>query len=360
MGVSLYIGNLSLKTFDLDLYRYFKQNGYSIAGVKVMFSKESKQSRGYGYLNFYSDEEAQRCLEGMNNAVIDGKQIVLSKKKDKDFDSKANVLVKNLPKEMDQKGLSDLFSKYGAIKSAKLEVFQDGQSRCFGYIQFETVESAEKSIKELNNSNQHGKKIEVQHHVKKEDREEQGEKYTNLFVQNLPNNYTDDALKKLFAPFGAIDSASVNIKNNGTGFVSFKSHEHAKAALEATHMKTKVNDQSIFVSQHIQRKENDLAHSTSNPIIKNQKEAFKSNIFVKFIPKDVTEEQLKAKFTEAGPIASIKLKNHMQTINGEAFSNYKIGYVLYEDVQSAQRCIKMFDESNCLGFAQKPLSVDFW
>ena len=82
------------------------------------------------------------------------------------------MLVKNLPKEMDQKGFSDLFSKYGAIKSAKLEVFQDGQSRCFGYIQFETVESAEKSIKELNNSNQHGKKIEVQHHVKKEDREE--------------------------------------------------------------------------------------------------------------------------------------------------------------------------------------------
>jgi hypothetical protein len=37
----------------------------------------------------------------MNNAVIDGKQIVLSKKKDKDFDSKANILVKNLPKDMD-------------------------------------------------------------------------------------------------------------------------------------------------------------------------------------------------------------------------------------------------------------------
>lgn len=150
------------------------------------------------------------------------------------------------------------------------------------------------------------------------------------------------------------------MKKNGTGFVSFKSHEHAKAALEATHMKTKVKEQSILVSQHIQRKENDLAPSASNPIIKNQKEAFKSNIFVRFIPKDVTEDQLKTKFSEAGPIASIKLKNHMQTINGEAFSNYKIGYVLYEDVQSAQRCIKMFDEQNCFGFAQKPLSVDFW
>jgi len=54
---------------------------------------------------------------------------------------------------MDQKGLSDLFAKYGAIKSCKLEVFQDGQSRGFGYVQFESQESAENAIKELNNSN---------------------------------------------------------------------------------------------------------------------------------------------------------------------------------------------------------------
>jgi len=51
---SLYIGNLSSKTFDLDLYKFFKAQGYAIAGVKVMFNKESRQSRGYGYLNFYA------------------------------------------------------------------------------------------------------------------------------------------------------------------------------------------------------------------------------------------------------------------------------------------------------------------
>jgi polyadenylate-binding protein len=73
---------------------------------------------------------------------------------------------------MDQKGLNDLFSKYGSIKSCKLEVFQDGESRGFGYIQFDTPENADLAIKELNNSTQLGKKIEVQHHVKKEDREE--------------------------------------------------------------------------------------------------------------------------------------------------------------------------------------------
>lgn len=188
---SLYIGNLSPKTFDLDLYKFFKSRGYAIAGVKVMFSKESRQSRGYGYLNFYAAEEAERCLEGMNNAVIDGKQIVLSKKKDKDFDSKANVLVKNLPKEMDQNALKKLFDEFGTIKSAKLEVFASGESRGFGYVQFETPESARDAIAKLHGTEHGGSKLDVLPHVKKDEREDVGENYTNLFVQNLPQDYTD-------------------------------------------------------------------------------------------------------------------------------------------------------------------------
>jgi len=80
-----------------------------------MFDSESKRSKGFGYLNFYSQEEAQRCLDEMNNAVIDGRQCVLNKKKDKDsnFDKMANILVRNLPKETDQKELSSLFAEFG-------------------------------------------------------------------------------------------------------------------------------------------------------------------------------------------------------------------------------------------------------
>jgi len=47
------------------------------------------------------------------------------------------------------------------------------------------------------------------------------------------------------------------------------------------------------VMPHVYKKDNELfgrAKGVSNPIVKNQKEAFKSNIFVKFIPKDVTED----------------------------------------------------------------------
>jgi hypothetical protein len=48
------------------------------------------------------------------------------------------------------------------------------------------------------------------------------------------------------------------------------------------------------------------------------------------------------------------------TVNGESFSNYQKGYVLFENVQDAQKAIQKFHNSNVFGFAQRPLEVDFW
>jgi len=98
---SLYVGNLPSNTFDLDLYKFFESKGYKLAGAKVMFDRETFQSKCFGYLNFHSQEEAERCLLEQNNAKIENKQIVLNKKKDSDFDKEANVLALNLPKELD-------------------------------------------------------------------------------------------------------------------------------------------------------------------------------------------------------------------------------------------------------------------
>lgn len=129
-------------------------------------------------------------------------------------------------------------------------------------------------------------------------------------------------------------------------------------------MQIKINNNAVIVMPHIYKKDNELfkgqKQGGANPIVKNQKEAFKSNIFVRFIPKDTTEEQIREKFSQAGKIASIKLKDHVNKINGESYVNYQNGYVLFEDVQSAQKCIKLFDESREFGLNQKPIKVDFW
>lgn len=98
---SLYVSNLNKRTFENDLFKFVNSKGFKIANAKIIIDPNTKASRLFGYLNFYNKEEAERCLQALNNATLDERQISLSKIKDKDFDDQANLLVKNLPEDVD-------------------------------------------------------------------------------------------------------------------------------------------------------------------------------------------------------------------------------------------------------------------
>ena len=102
------------------------------------------------------------------------------------------MLVRNIDLDVDQQTLFDAFSKFGAIKSCKLESYPDGKSRGFGYIQFENADVAEKAIKASAGLDFNGKKVEVLHHQKREERKTgDSNAFYNIFVQKLPAG-TDD------------------------------------------------------------------------------------------------------------------------------------------------------------------------
>jgi polyadenylate-binding protein len=264
---SLYVGNLPNTTFELDLFKFFSSRGYKLKNARVMFD-EGNRSRGYGYLNFHDAAEATRCLNEMNNSVMSGKQIVLNKQKDREFDSQANLLVRNLPKSLDQRGLAELFGKYGKIGSCKLEIFNDGTSRGFGYVQFDSADDAKKAIQSLNDKVVDGQTITVLVHSKRDERETQAERYTNLYLQNLPERFTAGDLTKEFSQFGTIASVVMGTKP-GHGYVSFKNHDDAQKALEAVNMKLKLDDMTVLCSPHVYKKESDLQPkgSNANPIV---------------------------------------------------------------------------------------------
>lgn len=119
------------------------------------------------------------------------------------FDEAANLLVKNIDKEVTQSGLYDIFKVHGDIVSCKLETYPDGKtSRGYAFVQFKEKEFAEAAVKALNGVELNGKKLEVLKHEKK-DKSKVTEPSApilknNLFVKNLPEN-TDDA--KLTAMF---------------------------------------------------------------------------------------------------------------------------------------------------------------
>lgn len=73
--------------------------------------------------------------------------------------------------------------------------------------------------------------------------------------------------------------------------------------------KKKVGEDFLIVNRHISKKDSEQAYGNKlNAITQNLTKTFNSNIYVKFIPNDVTEDQLREKFTIKGfEIISIKL-----------------------------------------------------
>jgi RNA recognition motif-containing protein len=65
MGKKLYVGNLSFKTTEGELSEYFAQAG-AVESVKIITDSYSGQSRGFGFVEMSSDEEAQKAISMFN------------------------------------------------------------------------------------------------------------------------------------------------------------------------------------------------------------------------------------------------------------------------------------------------------
>jgi hypothetical protein len=55
---SLHVGNLpTIGFYDLDFYQFFTNKGYKLRGACVASDFNKTKSLGYGYLNFYDEQE---------------------------------------------------------------------------------------------------------------------------------------------------------------------------------------------------------------------------------------------------------------------------------------------------------------
>jgi polyadenylate-binding protein len=178
--------------------------------------------------------------------------------------------------------------------SCKLETYNDGKSKGYAYIQYKTKEEADAAKAALNGHEFRGKKIDIEIHEKREKREQLTTKFNNLFVKNFPAGTDDQQLTKMFEQFGEIESVRVQ-RGEGEelkdyGYVCFKDPEDAERALEGMNKK-KVGDDFLIVNKHINKKDSEPTYGNKlNPITQNLTKTFNSNIYIKFIPSDVTED----------------------------------------------------------------------
>lgn len=77
MGSKLYVGNLPYGIRDQDLEQAFIQFG-AVASAKVMMERDTGRSKGFGFVEMSSEDQAQAAIQGMNGQPLGGRSLVVN------------------------------------------------------------------------------------------------------------------------------------------------------------------------------------------------------------------------------------------------------------------------------------------
>ena len=77
MSTKLYVGSLSYSTTDESLREHFAQAG-TVQSASVVMDKMTGRSRGFGFVEMASDEEAKKAIETLNGKELDGRALVVN------------------------------------------------------------------------------------------------------------------------------------------------------------------------------------------------------------------------------------------------------------------------------------------
>jgi RNA recognition motif-containing protein len=77
MGKKLYCGNLSFNVSNSDLDQLFSAFG-TVASAEVITDRDTGRSKGFGFVEMHSDQEAQAAIAGMNGKEHDGRTLTVN------------------------------------------------------------------------------------------------------------------------------------------------------------------------------------------------------------------------------------------------------------------------------------------
>lgn len=205
---SLYVGDLHPNVTESMLYNKFAAAG-PVLSIRVCRDAITRRSLGYAYVNFQQPNDAERALDTMNFDMMNNKPIrIMWSQRDPTIrrSGAGNIFIKNLDPQIDTKSIYDTFSMFGSILSCKIACDEEGKSKGYGFIHFETEEAAQKAIDKVNGMLLDNKVVFVGKFQPRAARlREMGEaahRFTNVYVKNFGDKLDDAKLRELFEKYG--------------------------------------------------------------------------------------------------------------------------------------------------------------
>jgi len=374
-SASLYVGDLLTDLTEGVLFELFNKVG-PVASIRVCRDAVTRRSLGYAYVNFHNVQDAERALDTMNFTEIKadpssaGKPCrIMWSQRDPTLRKTGvgNIFVKNLPPSVDNKMLFDTFSDCGNILSCKVATDDQGVSKGYGYVHFETAEGAREAIDKYNLANFEGHVVSV---LPFQGRTARPATFTNLYVKQFPLSFDEAALSDLFATCGEIASVFVSRdaegKSRGFGFVNFKSQAGAERAVAELHGR-QVEDASapavvaedgssvpattsLYVNRAQKRadRNRDIKAKLAAKNEENLAKYSGMNLYIKNLDETIQDDYFRDIFSKYGTITSARIMRDAEG-NSKGF-----GFVCYSSAEEATRAVQ---DQNGKILKSKPLYV---
>ena len=78
--MNIYVGNLPFTLVEEDLREIFEEYG-EVSSAKIISDKFSGRSKGFGFVEMESDDEANNAIKELNNAEVGGRNIKVNESK---------------------------------------------------------------------------------------------------------------------------------------------------------------------------------------------------------------------------------------------------------------------------------------
>ncbi len=83
MAKNIYVGNLPWKIKDEELREMFQQHG-SVRRAQVIKDRDTGRSRGFGFVEMEDDGEAQKAIDALNGADLEGRPLTVNEAKQRE------------------------------------------------------------------------------------------------------------------------------------------------------------------------------------------------------------------------------------------------------------------------------------
>ncbi|KAG6851023.1 Protein phosphatase PP2A regulatory subunit B [Arthromyces matolae] len=358
-SASLYVGELDPTVTEAMLFEIFNMIG-PVASIRVCRDAVTRRSLGYAYVNFLNANDGERALEQLNYSLIKDRPCrIMWSQRDPALrkTGQGNIFIKNLDEAIDNKALHDTFAAFGNVLSCKVATDEQGRSKGYGFVHYETSEAADQAIKAVNGMLLNDKKVFVGLHISRKERQskldEMKAQYTNLFVKNVDEEVTQEEFENLFSKYGTITSAVLSVdeegKGKGFGFVNFENHEEAQKAVEELN-DSDFKGKKLFVAraQKKAERQEELRKSYEQTRMEKLGKYQGVNLYIKNLEDGIDDEKLRAEFEAFGTVTSCRVMRDDKGVS-KGF-----GFVCFSSTDEATKAVA---EMNNKIIGTKPLYV---